>query len=161
MDLWINFCKNGTNICMTFAIVLLSMNKFTCRVGESCFKWIFYVTLMCNSFANVLHCRFSKLQCMDDSWDNLNKPSPLGVKALSGLFILLGCGLIVGIILLFFEHAFYKYLLPQLRNKPREDFWRSRRVMFFSQVIYQTSGVKVESKKIIKKMKGKINLLLF
>lgn len=81
--------------------------------------------------------RFFKLQCMENSWDSLNKPNPLGVKALSGLFILLGCGLLVAIVLLIFEHAFYKYLLPSLRNKPRENFWRSRRVMFFSQVTKQ------------------------
>lgn len=57
-----------------------------------------------------------------------------GVEAVSGVFLLLGLGMFLGILILIFEHLFYKYSLPILRRKPRDSIWKSRNIMFFSQV---------------------------
>lgn len=51
-----------------------------------------------------------------------------------GVFLLLGLGMFVGILILIMEHLFYRYTLPILRHKPKGNIWRSRNVMFFSQV---------------------------
>lgn len=48
---------------------------------------------------------------------------------------MLGLGVVVGCLILLSEHLFYKYTLPSLRKKPKTSIWKSRNVMFFSQVI--------------------------
>lgn len=53
---------------------------------------------------------------------------------MAGVFCLLGLGMILGVLILIFEHLFYKYTLPILRHKPKGTVWRSRNIMFFSQV---------------------------
>lgn len=70
------------------------------------------------------------------------QPRPLGVAAVTGVFILLGVGMALGFLILLIEHLFFRYTLPILRNKPKGSIWRSRNIMFFSQV----------SQKIIKLM---------
>lgn len=65
------------------------------------------------------------------------QPRPLGVAAVAGVFLLLGLGMILGILILIFEHLFYKYTLPILRHKPKGTVWRSRNIMFFSQKLYR------------------------
>lgn len=65
---------------------------------------------------------------------NLKFFSVLGVAAVAGVFILLGVGMILGLLILFLEHLFYKYTLPVLRHQPKGTIWRSRNIMFFSQV---------------------------
>lgn len=62
------------------------------------------------------------------------QPRPLGVAAVTGVFILLGVGIALGLIILLVEHLFFKYTLPILRDKPKGSIWRSRNIMFFSQV---------------------------
>lgn len=62
------------------------------------------------------------------------QPRPLGVTAVTGVFILLGVGMILGCLILLFEHLFYRYTLPILRHKPKGTIWKSRNIMFFSQV---------------------------
>lgn len=57
-----------------------------------------------------------------------------GVAAVAGVFILLLVGMIVGCLILILEHLFYKYTLPVLRHQPKGTIWRSRNIMFFSQV---------------------------
>lgn len=52
-----------------------------------------------------------------------------------GVFLLLGMGMVVGCLILLIEHLFYRYTLPILRHKPKGTIWRSRNIMFFSQVI--------------------------
>lgn len=42
--------------------------------------------------------------------------------------------MIVGCLILILEHLFYKYTLPILRHQPKGTIWRSRNIMFFSQV---------------------------
>lgn len=59
-----------------------------------------------------------------------------GVAAVLGVFCLLGLGMVVGVLILLFEHGFYKWALPHLRLKPKGTIWRSRNIMFFSQVLY-------------------------
>lgn len=43
----------------------------------------------------------------------------LGVAAVAGVFLLLGLGMVMGVVILIFEHWFYKYALPSLRLKPK------------------------------------------
>lgn len=61
----------------------------------------------------------------------------IGVAAVAGVFCLLGLGMVMGIVILIFEHWFYKYALPSLRLKPKGTIWRSRNIMFFSQKLYR------------------------
>lgn len=56
---------------------------------------------------------------------------------MAGVFLLLGMGMVMGIIILIFEHWFYKYALPSLRLKPKGTVWKSRNIMFFSQKLYR------------------------
>ncbi|GAB0096952.1 Ionotropic glutamate receptor [Sergentomyia squamirostris] len=65
------------------------------------------------------------------------QPRPLGVAAVAGVFLLLGLGMILGCLILIFEHWFYKYALPILRHKPKGTVWKSRNIMFFSQKLYR------------------------
>lgn len=67
--------------------------------------------------------------------NEMAQPRPLGVAAVAGVFILLGLGMAVGILILVVEHLFYRYTLPILRHKPKGTIWKSRNIMFFSQVI--------------------------
>lgn len=43
----------------------------------------------------------------------------------------------MGVVILIFEHWFYKYALPSLRLKPKGTIWKSRNIMFFSQKLYR------------------------
>ncbi|KAF4518069.1 hypothetical protein B566_EDAN009612 [Ephemera danica] len=65
------------------------------------------------------------------------QPRPLGVAAVAGVFLLLGLGFLVGLLILLVEHVFYRRCLPGLRSKPKGTVWRSRNVMFFSQKLYR------------------------
>lgn len=65
---------------------------------------------------------------------SLNTFYCIGVAAVAGVFCLLGLGMVVGVLILLFEHGFYKWALPHLRLKPKGSIWRSRNIMFFSQV---------------------------
>ncbi|XP_029728977.2 uncharacterized protein LOC109415021 isoform X2 [Aedes albopictus] len=67
----------------------------------------------------------------------IGQPKPLGVAAVAGVFLLLGLGMILGLLILIFEHLFYKYTLPILRHQPKNTIWRSRNIMFFSQKLYR------------------------
>ncbi|XP_034240253.1 uncharacterized protein LOC117644748 [Thrips palmi] len=69
--------------------------------------------------------------------NDMAQPRPLGVAAVAGVFILLGLGMAVGILILVVEHLFYKYTLPLLRHKPKGTIWKSRNIMFFSQKLYR------------------------
>lgn len=69
------------------------------------------------------------------------QPRPLGVAAVTGVFILLGVGMILGFLILLIEHLFFRYTLPILRDKPKGSIWRSRNIMFFSQVRNQFQAV--------------------
>ncbi|KRT83105.1 hypothetical protein AMK59_4176, partial [Oryctes borbonicus] len=67
----------------------------------------------------------------------IGQPRPLGVAAVTGVFILLGVGIVLGCLILLVEHLFFKYTLPLLRDKPKGSIWRSRNIMFFSQKLYR------------------------
>ncbi|XP_052126935.1 glutamate receptor ionotropic, NMDA 3A-like [Frankliniella occidentalis] len=69
--------------------------------------------------------------------NDMVQPRPLGVAAVAGVFILLGLGMAVGILILVVEHLFYRYTLPLLRHKPKGTIWKSRNIMFFSQKLYR------------------------
>jgi glutamate receptor ionotropic, NMDA 3A len=70
----------------------------------------------------------------DEDHIEIVQPRPLGVAAVAGVYLMLGLGMILGILILIFEHLFFKYYLPILRTQPKGSVWRSRNVMFFSQV---------------------------
>uniref|UniRef100_A0A182WKC6 Ionotropic glutamate receptor C-terminal domain-containing protein n=1 Tax=Anopheles minimus TaxID=112268 RepID=A0A182WKC6_9DIPT len=65
------------------------------------------------------------------------QPKPLGVTAVAGVFLLLGVGMVLGVLILIIEHVFYKYTLPILRHQPKDTIWKSRNIMFFSQKLYR------------------------
>ncbi|XP_053686430.1 uncharacterized protein LOC128735972 [Sabethes cyaneus] len=67
----------------------------------------------------------------------LGQPKPLGVAAVAGVFLLLSLGVVLGLLILIFEHLFYKYTLPILRHQPKNTIWKSRNIMFFSQKLYR------------------------
>lgn len=66
--------------------------------------------------------------------NSLDKPNPLGIRAVAGVFILLGCGVLASILLLMSEHLFFKYALPRIRVGPKTSFWKSPNLMLISQV---------------------------
>ncbi|KAK6640098.1 hypothetical protein RUM43_008375 [Polyplax serrata] len=68
---------------------------------------------------------------------DVGQPRPLGVAAVAGVFLLLGLGMVVGVLILIMEHLFYRYTLPVLRHQPKGTIWRSRNIMFFSQKLYR------------------------
>lgn len=70
----------------------------------------------------------------DEDHIEIVQPRPLGVAAVAGVYLMLGLGMILGVLILIFEHLFFKYYLPILRHQPKGSIWRSRNVMFFSQV---------------------------
>ncbi|XP_023210876.1 glutamate receptor ionotropic, NMDA 3A-like [Centruroides sculpturatus] len=80
---------------------------------------------------------YGRVPCFEDSVHRLNKPLPLSIQALAGVFIMLGIGILVGIVILVLEHLVFKYALPALRKKPKDCFWRSPNLMFFSQKLYR------------------------
>lgn len=70
----------------------------------------------------------------DEDHIEIVQPRPLGVEAVAGVYLMLGLGMILGVLILAFEHFFFKYYLPILRHQPKGSVWRSRNIMFFSQV---------------------------
>ncbi|XP_058833785.1 uncharacterized protein LOC131691421 isoform X7 [Topomyia yanbarensis] len=79
---------------------------------------------------------YGRLACFKLDRD-IGQPKPLGVAAVAGVFLLLGLGMILGLLILIFEHLFYKYALPILRHQPKNTIWKSRNIMFFSQKLYR------------------------
>lgn len=75
----------------------------------------------------------------DEEHIEIVQPRPLGVAAVAGVYLMLGLGMILGVLILVFEHTFFKYYLPILRHKPKGSVWRSRNIMFFSQVRNDTT----------------------
>jgi hypothetical protein len=89
-------------------------------------------------FLDQLHRKwYGRVHCLESS--ALTKPKPLSVRAVAGVFMMLCFGMIVGTVILLTEHFVFKYLLPSLRMKPKDCFWKSPNLMFFSQVsLHQT-----------------------
>ena len=78
---------------------------------------------------------YGALPCFKSENDiEIVQPRPLGVAAVAGVFLLLAMGMVLGVLILIFEHMFFKYYLPHLRHMPKDSVWRSRNIMFFSQV---------------------------
>ncbi|GFU58509.1 transposable element Tcb2 transposase [Trichonephila clavipes] len=77
---------------------------------------------------------FGRVPCFNHSVHRLNKPQPLSLRSVAGVFLMLLLGGAVGVLILFIEHAVFKHALPELRKKPQECFWKSPNVMFFSQL---------------------------
>lgn len=79
---------------------------------------------------------FSDLPCInrDLETSDLGQPTPLGVDAFLGVFLMLGCGILAGVVILCLEHIFYHYALPKLRQTPPDSIWRNQNMMFVSQV---------------------------
>ncbi|CAG2162867.1 unnamed protein product [Oppiella nova] len=87
-------------------------------------------------FLDQLHRKwYGRVHCLESS--ALTKPKPLTVKAVAGVFLMLFFGLIVGTLILLIEHFVFKYILPSLRKKPKDCFWKSPNLMFFSQKLYR------------------------
>ncbi|XP_063230536.1 uncharacterized protein LOC134535392 [Bacillus rossius redtenbacheri] len=90
-----------------------------------------------NGYMDILQEKwYGALPCFKIDMD-IAQPRPLGVAAVAGVFLLLGLGVVMGCLILLFEHLFYRYTLPILRHKPKGTIWRSRNIMFFSQKLYR------------------------
>ncbi|RUS80206.1 hypothetical protein EGW08_012031 [Elysia chlorotica] len=59
--------------------------------------------------------------------------SQLEVTHHAGLFVMMCVGVGVGVLVLLLEHLIYKFLVPYIRNCPRDSRWRSTHLMFLSQ----------------------------
>nr|XP_046909158.1 glutamate receptor ionotropic, NMDA 2B-like isoform X1 [Dermatophagoides farinae] len=87
-------------------------------------------------FLDQLHRKwYGRVHCLEST--SLSKPEPLTVRGVAGVFLMLTIGILVGIIILLAEHFTFKYLLPGLRKKPKDCFWKSPNLMFFSQKLYR------------------------
>ncbi|XP_068898087.1 uncharacterized protein [Tenebrio molitor] len=90
-----------------------------------------------NGYMDILQEKwYGGLPCFKLATD-IAQPRPLGVAAVTGVFILLGVGIALGLLILLVEHLFFRYTLPILRDKPKGSIWRSRNIMFFSQKLYR------------------------
>ncbi|XP_073973414.1 uncharacterized protein isoform X2 [Rhodnius prolixus] len=93
--------------------------------------------LTSNGYMDILQEKwYGGLACFSTDTD-MSQPKPLGVTAVAGVFLLLGLGVVMGLLILLVEHLFYRYTLPILRHKPKGTIWRSRNIMFFSQKLYR------------------------
>lgn len=52
----------------------------------------------------------------------------------AGLYLLLVVGIFLCILLMFVEHAVFKWIVSYWRRKPSKSFWKSPSMMFWSQV---------------------------
>nr|CAD7589790.1 unnamed protein product [Timema genevievae] len=90
-----------------------------------------------NGYMDILQEKwYGALPCFKLATD-IAQPRPLGVASVAGVFLLLGLGMVLGCLILLFEHLFYRYTLPILRHQPKGTIWRSRNIMFFSQKLYR------------------------
>ncbi|CAG2067714.1 unnamed protein product, partial [Timema podura] len=90
-----------------------------------------------NGYMDILQEKwYGALPCFKLATD-IAQPRPLGVASVAGVFLLLGLGMVLGCLILLFEHLFYRYTLPILRHQPKGTIWRSRNIMFFSQIFEQ------------------------
>jgi len=62
--------------------------------------------------------------------------NPMNFDQHAGLYLLLVVGIVVCILLMFAEHAIFKWLVSYWRRKPGKSFWKSPSMMFWSQVDY-------------------------
>ncbi|KAL1481321.1 hypothetical protein MTO96_015755 [Rhipicephalus appendiculatus] len=88
-------------------------------------------------YLDQLHSKwYGRAPCLQDGLlQRLDKPLPLGVRAVAGLFLMLLVGLLAGSLVLIIEHLVFRYALPGLRARSRNCFWKSPNLMFFSQKI--------------------------
>ncbi|XP_075679990.1 LOW QUALITY PROTEIN: uncharacterized protein LOC113796915 [Dermatophagoides pteronyssinus] len=87
-------------------------------------------------FLDQLHRKwYGRVHCLEST--SLSKPEPLTVRGVAGVFLMLFIGILVGILILLAEHFTFKYLLPGFRKKPKDCFWKSPNLMFFSQKLYR------------------------
>jgi len=62
------------------------------------------------------------------------KAEPMNFDQHAGLYLLLVVGIVVCILLMFAEHATFKWMVSYWRRKPNKSFWKSPSMMFWSQV---------------------------
>ncbi|KAL3243367.1 hypothetical protein MRX96_020580 [Rhipicephalus microplus] len=105
-------------------------------------------------YLDQLHSKwYGRAPCLQDGLlQRLDKPLPLGVRAVAGLFLMLLVGLLAGSLVLIIEHLVFRYALPGLRARSRNCFWKSPNLMFFSQKLYRFINT-VELKSVKRKIK--------
>ena len=79
---------------------------------------------------------FRRSKCNDNDFDGQlqGEASEMVFEQHAGLYLLLVVGIFVCILLMFLEHATFKWLVPYWRKKPTTSFWKSYKMMFVSQV---------------------------
>jgi len=85
---------------------------------------------------------FKRSRCAYHSNDGQlqGKASPMNFDQHAGLYLLLVVGIVVCVLLMFAEHAIFKWLVSYWRRKPNKSFWKSPSMMFWSQVRRETSA---------------------
>ena len=81
---------------------------------------------------------FRRSKCNDNDFDGQLQGEASGMvfEQHAGLYLLLLVGIFVCILLMFLEHATFKWLVPYWRKKPNSSFWKSYSMMFWSQVCH-------------------------
>jgi len=79
---------------------------------------------------------YKRSRCAYHSTDGQlqGEASPMNFDQHAGLYLLLVVGIVVCILLMFAEHAIFKWMVSYWRRKPNKSFWKSPSMMFWSQV---------------------------
>lgn len=72
---------------------------------------------------------FQPAPCASD----IRKPTPLTFTSVSGVYVFLVVGFILSLMVMCCERCAFKSV-ADLRRKSKDSFWKSRKLMFFSQV---------------------------
>jgi hypothetical protein len=79
---------------------------------------------------------FRRTRCKDQSNDGQlqGEAASMSFEQHAGLYLLLVVGIFVCVVLMFLEHAVFKWIVSYWRRKPSKSFWKSPSMMFWSQV---------------------------
>jgi hypothetical protein len=79
---------------------------------------------------------FRRTKCKDviGDWQLQGEARSMNFDQHAGLYLLLFVGIVMCILLMFVEHATFKWMVPYWRRKPKNSFWKSLSMMFWSQV---------------------------
>lgn|SRR6218665_3717304 len=81
---------------------------------------------------------FRRSKCSDQSNDGQlqGEAASMNFDQHAGLYLLLVVGSVACVVLMFLEHATFKWMVPYWRRKPTKSFWKSPSMMFWSQVCF-------------------------
>ncbi|XP_076089947.1 glutamate receptor ionotropic, NMDA 3A-like [Mytilus galloprovincialis] len=103
---------------------------------------------------DLIDIHFKDKQCYKQSISQ--EDSRLQASHHAGLFVMLSCGLILSILLLFCEHGIFRWLVPYFRNVSETSRWKSPHMLFFSPRLHRiiTSAELVSAHESAREMLG-------